>query len=50
MAKDKIIGRLHETAILEKALHTEEPEFIAVYGRRRIGIYCVINTFRKKIE
>ncbi len=37
MAKDKIIGRLRETELLEKALHTAEPEFIAVYGRRRIG-------------
>ena len=37
MAKDKVIGRVAETGILEKALHSAEPEFIAVYGRRRVG-------------
>lgn len=37
MAKNKIIGRVYEAGILEKALHSAEPEFIAVYGRRRIG-------------
>ena len=37
MAKEKIIGRKNETGILTKALHSTEPEFIAVYGRRRVG-------------
>ena len=45
MGKDKIIGRVYETGILEKALHSAEPEFIAVYGRRRIGKTFLIREY-----
>jgi hypothetical protein len=30
--KEKISGRIDETGILAKALHSVDPEFIAVYG------------------
>lgn len=45
MAKDKIIGRIDESKILEKALYSKDPEFIAVYGRRRIGKTFLIREF-----
>jgi len=45
MAKDKIIGRDDESCILDKALHSADPEFIAVYGRRRIGKTFLIREF-----
>lgn len=32
-----IIGRAEEIKILQNALNSEESEFIAVYGRRRVG-------------
>jgi len=33
----KIIGRNNEIEILEHCYHSSQPEFIAVYGRRRVG-------------
>ncbi len=45
MAKEKIIGRFDETRILDKALHSADPEFIAVYGRRRVGKTFLIREF-----
>ena len=45
MAKDKIIGRTDESKILERALYSKDPEFIAVYGRRRIGKTFLIREF-----
>jgi len=45
MSKEKIIGRVYETEILAKALNSEEPEFIAVYGRPRIGKTFLIREF-----
>ncbi len=45
MAKEKVIGRVYETGILEQALHSAEPEFIAVYGRRRIGKTFLIREY-----
>jgi len=45
MAKEKITGRLDETRILEKAFHSADPEFIAVYGRRRVGKTFLIREF-----
>lgn len=32
-----IVGRQAEIAELEKLYHSERPEFVAVYGRRRVG-------------
>jgi len=47
MAKEKIIGRINEIAILQKALRSADPEFIAVYGRRRVGKTFLIREFFK---
>ena len=35
--KDTIIGRKHEQDILAKCVESNKAEFIAIYGRRRIG-------------
>ena len=32
-----IIGRKHEIEELERLYYSERPEFVAVYGRRRVG-------------
>ena len=32
-----IIGRRNEVEELEKLYHSERPEFVAIYGRRRVG-------------
>ena len=45
MAKDKIIGRTDESKILERTLYSNDPEFIAIYGRRRIGKTFLIREF-----
>ncbi len=45
VAKGKISGRIIETGILEKALYSKDPEFIAVYGRRRVGKTFLIREF-----
>lgn len=33
----KVIGRKNEIAELERLYHSDRPEFVAVYGRRRVG-------------
>ena len=33
----RIIGRKNELEELERLYHSERPEFVAVYGRRRVG-------------
>lgn len=44
-----IIGRNNEQAILESAYQSNQPEFIAVYGRRRVGkTYLIRNHFNNK--
>ena len=43
--KSKIIGREKEQKILEKCYLSKEPEFIAVYGRRRVGKTFLIRNF-----
>lgn len=37
MAKENIIGRIKEQELLEEYMSSSQAEFIAVYGRRRIG-------------
>ena len=34
---NKIIARKDEVKILENLLSTDSPEFLALYGRRRVG-------------
>ncbi len=41
----KIIGREAELAILQKSVESDSPEFIGVYGRRRIGKTFLIKRF-----
>jgi len=45
MTKTKISGRLIEKGILEKALCSAVPEFIAIYGRRRVGKTFLVREF-----
>lgn len=44
-----IIGREHENAVLQRLCESDESEFVAIYGRRRIGkTYLVNETFGYK--
>src|SRR5262245_15664101 len=46
-----IIGREKEQALLKEAFHSSKPEFIALYGRRRVGkTYLVRNSFENTEE
>ncbi|WP_225974255.1 ATP-binding protein [Arachidicoccus ginsenosidivorans] len=40
-----IIGRLAEQEILSYRLSTQDPELIAIYGRRRVGKTYLVRTF-----
>ena len=40
-----LIGREAELEILEEFLSTESPEFLAIYGRRRVGKTFLIRKF-----
>ena len=47
----KIIGREREQKILRECVDSGRPEFVAVYGRRRIGkTYLVRNFFKGKFD
>ena len=43
--KESIIGRHHEQEILHKYVESPRAEFIAVYGRRRIGKTFLVKQF-----
>ena len=43
--ESSITGRVNEKRILTQRLKSPEPEFIAVYGRRRVGKTFLINEF-----
>src|SRR3990167_1681028 len=46
---DKIIGRKYEKQRLQKGFESKDAEFIAVYGRRRVGkTFLVRNFFSSK--
>jgi predicted AAA+ superfamily ATPase len=46
---NKIVGRKKEQEILGKILESQEPAFLAIYGRRRIGkTYLTKNFFKDK--
>jgi AAA+ ATPase superfamily predicted ATPase len=50
MGIQKIIGRTSEKTVLESALRSNEAEFIAVYGRRRVGkTHLIRNYFEDSI-
>lgn len=42
-----IFGREHEVKTLERLLHSQKPEFLAIYGRRRVGKTYLIHEFFK---
>ena len=44
----KIIGRKEEQKMLQACLDSGKPEFVAVYGRRRIGKTFLIKQFFKE--
>lgn len=44
---DTIFGRAHELKILERLLHSTKPEFLAIYGRRRVGKTYLIHEYFK---
>jgi AAA+ ATPase superfamily predicted ATPase len=47
----KLIGRTREKAILEKAYQSNQPEMIAVIGRRRVGKTFLVKTvYAEKID
>jgi hypothetical protein len=48
MAETNIIGRIPQRRILQQAMDSSESEFIAVYGRRRIGKTFLIREFFEK--
>ncbi len=43
----KLIGRNHEQAILKELLYSNQAEFLAIYGRRRIGKTFLIREYFK---
>ena len=45
MGIERIIGRREEKAILEQVAGSPEPEFVAVYGRRRVGKTHLVREF-----
>ena len=50
MAYNSIIGRSEEIKKLEKFLKSSKSEFVAVYGRRRVGkSYLVEEMYKDKI-
>ena len=47
---NELIGRNTETQELEKRFNSGKPEFVAIYGRRRIGkTYLIKNVFAKRL-
>src|SRR5437660_12417621 len=47
--KDQIIGREKEIKILENTLSSNSDEFVAIYGRRRVGkTYLIKQSFSKQ--
>lgn len=45
MSKENIIGRIREQELLEDYINSDKAEFIAVYGRRRIGKTFLVKQF-----
>jgi AAA+ ATPase superfamily predicted ATPase len=41
----KIIGRYEEQIALQQYVDSEKPEFVVVYGRRRVGKTFLIKEF-----
>lgn len=51
MAKDNIIGREHEIKLLDDLIASDKAEFVALYGRRRVGkTYLLQQYFDGKMD
>jgi len=49
--KQPLVGREQEQAVLQKAFKSNEPELVAVFGRRRVGkTFLVRSTYVEKID
>ena len=48
--KLKLIGREAEQNILKKALNSDRSEFIAIYGRRRVGKTFLVKNFFENLD
>lgn len=48
-SKEKIIGRLREQKLLRDLIGSKKSEFIAVYGRRRVGKTYLIKNFASSL-
>ena len=46
---EKIVGRKEEQKVLDQLLTSEKPEFLAVYGRRRVGKTFLIRQSSTKL-
>ncbi len=44
-SRETIIGRYKEKTLLKELVHSKKPEFIAIYGRRRVGKTFLIKNF-----
>lgn len=45
-----IIGRIEEISTLEECYHSNKANFVAVYGRRRVGkTYLIKSLFEKRM-
>ncbi|MEM2897121.1 MAG: ATP-binding protein, partial [Candidatus Bathyarchaeia archaeon] len=44
---DKFINRKNEMKVLEERFNSDKPEFIVIYGRRRVGKTELIKNFSK---
>ena len=42
-----IIGRRREKEVLERLFGSNEPEFLAIYGRRRVGKTFLVSEYCK---
>jgi len=48
--KQSITGRIAEIKILEQLLKSNQPELLAIYGRRRVGkTYLIKNEYRLQL-
>ena len=50
MAKETIIGRKAEKELLDRIFQSKKSEFVAVYGRRRVGKSYLVNEFFQSIR
>ncbi len=48
--QEKIIGRIDQVQRLQQFYNSNKPEFVAIYGRRRVGkTFLIRNTFANKL-